>query len=188
MRPGDIYPESGNRLPPIERDTLDAAGQGLYDEVAGDTRSLVRLKGPAGISLHSPRLYALSRKVNRFLRFESGLDARLRELMILVTAREMGADFEWHAHERLAQTEGLEPKIIDIVRRRKPVRGIGDKEAAIIKLGREAIGKGRVRRSTYAKAIELFGDEALVNLVQLMGLYAATAISLTVFAQQLPDE
>jgi len=67
------------------------------------------------------------------------------------------------------------------------VRGIGEKEAAIIKLGREAIGKHRVRRSTYAKAIELFGAETLVNLVALMGSYAATAMSLAVFAQQLPD-
>jgi 4-carboxymuconolactone decarboxylase len=187
MRPGDIYPDSGNRLPPVERETLDPAGQALYDTVAGDARSLVKLRGPAGINLNSPRFYALNRKASQFLRFESGLDTRLRELMILVTAREMDATFEWHAHESVARSEGLEDEIIDIVRRRKRVGGIGDKEAAIIRLGREAIGKHRVRRSTYAKAIELFGAETLVNLVTLMGNYAATAISLSVFAQQLPD-
>jgi 4-carboxymuconolactone decarboxylase len=187
MRLGDVYPESGSRLPPVERDALDAAGQALYDEVAGDTRSLVGFKGPAGIMLHSPRLYAINRRVNQFLRFESGLDVRLRELMILVAAREMDSHFEWHAHEIVAKREGLEDELIDIVRHRKGVRGIGEKEAAIIKLGREAIGRHRVRRSTYAKAIELFGAETLVNLVALMGSYAATAMSLAVFAQQLPD-
>jgi 4-carboxymuconolactone decarboxylase len=171
----------------VERDALDAAGQALYDEVAGDTRSLVGFKGPAGIMLHSPRLYAINRRVNQFLRFESGLDVRLRELMILVAAREMDSHFEWHAHEIVAKREGLEDELIDIVRHRKGVRGIGEKEAAIIKLGREAIGRHRVRRSTYAKAIELFGAETLVNLVALMGSYAATAMSLAVFAQQLPD-
>jgi 4-carboxymuconolactone decarboxylase len=187
MRLGDVYPESGNRLPPVEREALDADGQALYDEVAGDSRSLVGFKGPAGITLHSPRLYAMSRRVNQFLRFESGLDVRLRELMILVAAREMDSHFEWHAHEIVAKGEGLEDELIDIVRKRKRVRGIGEKEAAIIKLGREAIGKHRVRRSTYAAAIELFGAETLVNLVALMGSYAATAMSLAVFAQQLPD-
>jgi 4-carboxymuconolactone decarboxylase len=187
MRSGDVYPESGSRLPPVERDGLDAAGQALYDEVAGDSRSLVGFKGPAGIMLHSPRLYAINRRVNQFLRFESGLDVRLRELMILVAAREMDSHFEWHAHEIVAKREGLEDELIDIVRNRKRVRGIGEKEAAIIKLGREAIGRHRVRRSTYAKAIELFGAETLVNLVALMGSYAATAMSLAVFAQQLPD-
>ena len=73
------------------------------------------------------------------------------------------------------------------MRHRKRVRGLGDKEAVIIKLGREAIGKHRVRRATYAKAIELFGAETLVNLMSLMGQYAATAMLLSVFAQQLPD-
>jgi len=187
MRSGDVYPESGSRLPPVERESLDPAGQALYDEVAGDTRSLVGFKGPAGIMLHSPRLYAINRRVNQFLRFESGLDVRLRELMILVAAREMDSHFEWHAHEIVAKREGLEDELIDIVRHRKRVRGVGEKEAAIIKLGREAIGRHRVRRSTYAKAIELFGAETLVNLVALMGSYAATAMSLAVFAQQLPD-
>jgi 4-carboxymuconolactone decarboxylase len=187
MRSGDIFPGSGSRLPAVDRDQLDPAGQGLYDEVAADTRSLVGFRGPAGIGLHSPQLYQLHRKVNQFLRFGSGLDARLRELMILVAAREMDSQFEWHAHETAAKREGLEDEIIDIVRKRKRVRGLGDKETAIIKLGREALGKHRVKRATYAKAIELFGAETLVNLTALIGAYATTAITLTVFAQQLPD-
>jgi 4-carboxymuconolactone decarboxylase len=187
MRSGDIFPGSGSRLPAVDRDQLDPVGQGLYDEVAADTRSLVGFRGPAGIGLHSPQLYALHRKVNQFLRFGSGLDARLRELMILVAAREMDSQFEWHAHEAAAKREGLEDEIIDIVRKRKRVRGIGEKETAIIKLGREALGKHRVKRSTYANAIELFGAETLVNLTALIGAYATTAITLSVFAQQLPD-
>lgn len=187
MRLGDVHPDSGNRLAPVDREQLDGPGQALYDEVAGDSRSLVGFRGPAGIMLHSPRLYALNRPVNQYLRFESGLDVRLRELMILVAAREMDSHFEWHAHEIAAKREGLEDEIIEIVRKRKRVRGLGEREAAIIKLGREALGKHRVRRSTYARAIELFGDETLVNLVALMGNYAATALALAVFAQQLPD-
>lgn len=187
MRPGDIVPESGNRLAPVERETLDPDARAFYDEVAADARTIAGLRGPAGISLHSPRLYVRSRKANQYLRYECGLDARLRELTILVVAREMDAHFEWHAHETVAKKEGLEAGIIDIVRHRKPVRGLGDKETAIIKLGREAFGRHRVRRSTYADAFELFGAEMLVNITALMGSYASTAILLAVFGQQLPD-
>ena len=186
-RPGDIYPESGNRLPPLDRAALDPAGQAIYDEVVADPRSLAGLRGPAGISMRSPRYYALHRKANQMLRFESGLEPRLRELAILVTARECDSAFEWHAHDQHAQREGLEREIIEIVRKRKGVGGLKPEEAAIIKLGREAFGKHRVRRSTYAAAVQLFGVEALVNLVALMGGYSATAALLAVFAQQLPE-
>jgi 4-carboxymuconolactone decarboxylase len=187
MRPGDIFPESGSRLPPIERESLDADGQALYDSVANDPRSLAGFRGPAGIVMRSPRVYAAHHKLNQMLRFDIGLDVRLRELAILVTAREMDSHFEWYQHEINARREGLEDEIIDIVRKRKRVRGLGAKETAIIKLGREALGKHRVRRSTYAAAAELFGTETLINLVMLMGAYASTATTLAVFAQQLPD-
>jgi 4-carboxymuconolactone decarboxylase len=187
VRAGDVYPESGNRLPLVQRAELSSDGQALYDEHAADGRSLAGFRGPAGVLLRSPRYYRLHRPLNQFLRFESGLDARLRELAILVTAREVDARFEWHAHESAARREGLEDEIIEIVRRRKRVRGIGGKEAAIIKLGREALGRHRVRRSTFAQALELFGAETLVNLVALMGEYASTAATLAVFGQQLPD-
>ena len=186
-RPGDVFAESGSRLPPVRRESLDAEGQALYDGIAGDPRSLRGLRGPAGISLNSPELYRRSRAYSHYLRFESGLDERLRELAILVTAREMDSHFEWHAHEAEGKRVGLDDAIIDIVRKRKRVRGIGAKEAAIITLGREAFRKHRVRRSTYATAIELFGAQTLVNIVSLMGEYSATALKLAVFAQQLPE-
>lgn len=187
QRPGDVFPESGSRLPRVQRDALDAASQELYDGIMSDPRSLRGLRGPAGISLNSPQLYRRSREHSQYLRFESGLDERLRELAILVTAREMDSHFEWHAHEAEGKRLGLGDEVIDIVRKRKRVHGVGAKEAAIIALGREAFRKHRVRRSTYATAIELFGAQTLVNLVSLMGEYAATALKLHVFAQQLPE-
>jgi 4-carboxymuconolactone decarboxylase len=184
--PGDIYPDSRNRLPLVDRDRLDDAGNALYDSIVNDPHSLAGLQGPGGIKLHAARFYAIQKGVNRFLRFDAGLDRRLAELMILVTAREMDAAFEWNAHEAQALREGLEQHVIDIVRKRGSVRGLGPSERTIVRLGREAIGKHRVRRKTYAAAIDLFGAEMLVHVVALMGEYAAAAILLAVFAQQLP--
>jgi len=185
-RTGDIDPASRNRLPLPVREQFDDAGKALYDSIVGDTRSLAGLQGPGGIKLHAARFYAIQKGVNRFLRFDAGLDRRLAELMILVTAREMDSAFEWNAHEAEALRMGLEQPIIDIVRRRGALRGLDAAERAIIKLGREAIGKHRVRRKTYAAALELFGPEMLVHFTTLMGEYASAAILLAVFAQQLP--
>ena len=110
---------------------------------------------------------------------------RLSELAILVTARELDQQFEWTAHEPAALKAGLEPAIIDIVKYRKPIAGMGEKEAAIIQLGREAVGKRKVSSDTFARALKLFGRESLVNLVALMGQYSATAVLLNTFDQHV---
>ena len=108
------------------------------------------------------------------------------ELTILVSAREMDSQFEWTAHELAGLKAGLEQTIIDIVKYRKPITGVGEKEAAIIQLGREALGKHNVGSDTFARALKLFGKQGLVNVVTLMSHYAATAALLTTFYQQLP--
>ncbi len=179
--PDDVYPDSRNRLPLIQRDDMDEQGQKAYDSAVSNPRSLAGLQGPAGIRLHSAR----SRE-SEYLRYESDLGRRLTELAILVTAREMDQQFEWTVHEGVALQEGLEPAIIDVVRLRQPLTGLGEKETAIIQLGREVFRNHRLSPDTFARALQLFGNKTLVDLVSLMGNYASTAVLLTTFDQQLP--
>jgi len=42
-----------------------------------------------------------------------------------------------------------------------------------------------VSPDTFARALKLFGDKGIVDLVSLMGEYSATAALLTTFDQQL---
>lgn len=183
--PQDVYPDSLSRLPLVKRESMDEAGKKTYDETAGDPRSLVGLQGPGGIRLHSPRLAEMARPANQYLRFDTKLGRRLSELAILVTAREMNQQFEWTQHEPTALKAGLEQGTIDVVKYRKPVAGLGEKEASIITLGREVFQKHTVSSGTFAKALQLFGDEALVDLVSLMGNYASTGVFLDAFDQHL---
>jgi 4-carboxymuconolactone decarboxylase len=123
--------------------------------------------------------------VNDYLRHKSGLDPRLVELAILVTARESDGEYEWTAHEPQGLKAGLSPEIIDIVRNRKPTSGLAEKDAVIIDLGRETIGKHHASSETAARALNLFGKQELVNIVSLMGDYASTAILLNAFDQHV---
>ena len=152
------------------------------------SRTLVGLRGPSGIWLHSPALGERVRAVNQYLRFETALSRRLTELAILVTARELDNQFEWTAHEPAALAEGLSQEIIDVVKYRRPATGLGAEESVIIAFGREALRERKVRSETFAHAVELFGYEGVVNLAALMGNYAATAIMLNAVDQQLHPE
>ncbi|MGH7034477.1 MAG: carboxymuconolactone decarboxylase family protein [Stellaceae bacterium] len=186
MTPDDIDPHSGCRLPLPKREDLDDAGKRIYDQATDPKGGTIRgLKGPAGIQLHSPALAALVRPVNRYLRYESGLGGRVRELAILVTARECASRFEWAAHEPEALKEGLSQAIIDVVKYRKPATGLDGKDAIIIELGRELFRTKQLGSSTYAHALTQFGARGLVDIVELMGNYAGTALLLAAFDMQL---
>lgn len=184
--PTDIDPDSGCRLPLPRREELTPEGQATYDRLTSTSaRNLRGLRGPGGIQLHSPELSRVSRPLNHYLRFESGLGGRLRELVILVTAREHDSQFEWAAHEAEALREGLSPELIDIVRYRRDLDGVTEADAVVIALGREMFGARQVSSATFARALARFGRRSLVDLVALMGNYAATAALLTAFDMQL---
>ena len=187
--PKDVHPDSLSRLPLLKREELDAQGRKLYDQaVSPDSRTLVGLRGPSGIWLHSPVLAEFLRAANQYLRFETALDRRLTELAILVVARELDNQFEWTAHEPAALREGLDPKIVDVVKRRKPVSRLGKREALIIDFGRELFRKRKLRSQTFARGVELFGQRGVLELAALMGNYAMTAVILDTVDQQLhPD-
>jgi 4-carboxymuconolactone decarboxylase len=108
------------------------------------------------------------------------------ELAILVSAREHDQQYDWTMNELTARKDGLDPTVIDLVRDRKPLTGTGEKEAAIIELGRELFGKHMVAAETYARALKIFGETDLVDLVDLMAEHANDAALLTAFDQRLP--
>jgi 4-carboxymuconolactone decarboxylase len=184
--PKDVSANSLSRLPLLARDELDAQGREHYDEVVGpNSRTLVGLRGPSGIWLHSPRLAASVRAANQYLRFETALSRRLTELAILVTARELDNQFEWTAHEPAALAAGLDPKIVDVVKHRRPVARLGEREALIIGFGRELFRWRKIRSQTFARAVAAFGRRGVLELAALMGNYAMTAAILNTVDQQL---
>jgi len=178
--PKDIYPDTGNRLPAIHREVLDDAGKKLFD-AKGTADSF----GPGSIRLYSLPVEEYSETMNDFLRHKSGIDPRLVELVILVTARESDSAYVWNSHEPQGLKAGLAKESIDAVRYRKSTAGLAEKDAAIIDLGREVLGKHHVASATAARALNLFGKQGLVNIVSLMGDYASTEILLNAFDQHV---
>ncbi|MFC2009807.1 carboxymuconolactone decarboxylase family protein [Chloroflexota bacterium] len=164
---------------------MDDEEKAIYDKFLGDiARILTGLRGPLGINMQNPKLGQMESNLNRYLRLNTGIEARIRELAILTVAREMDSEFEWAAHESEAIKEGLEENIINTIKHRKRVKELDAKEAIIIKLGREIFRKKKVSSDTYALALNIFGRVMLVNIIALMANYTATAVKLRVFNNQ----
>ena len=183
----DIDPGSGCRLPLPDRDQLDDEAKALFDShlKGGAAHSIRGLRGPAGIQLHSPELAKRRRPLGRYLRFESGLPGRIRETAILVTARCCDCQFEWAAHEGEALKEGVPRETIDAIKFERSAADLDATDAVLVELGRQIFRDRKVTSETYDRAIKRFGARQLIDLVALMGNYAATAALLTTFDMQL---
>jgi len=99
-----------NRLPGLTPDRLDPEQRELYDAIARGPRSrgpqhfpLVdadgALLGPFNAMLLAPGLGAALQEVGAAIRFHGTLDARARELAILVVASRWDSAFERSSHE-----------------------------------------------------------------------------------------
>ena len=160
--PADVNPESRNRLA-IPAPAPDPAGG------ASAAADAIRSAGSGAD-----------------VRWDAAAGRPLLELAILITAREHDAPFEWTLHELEALAVGLDPAVIDVVRNREPLDTRGDREATIVRAGREIFGAHRLSPETYRRAVALFGEDGFVDIVTLMGRYAATAARLAAFNQQMP--
>ncbi|MEC7125790.1 MAG: carboxymuconolactone decarboxylase family protein [Pseudomonadota bacterium] len=191
--PDDIPPETMARLPQVSRDSLDAAGQRAFDTyVRPGTGYENGPRGPVAMWLHSPVLAEAIFDVRQRVRYGTKKDQRLTELIILSTAREIDHQYEWSAHEPLAQAAGLEQEIIEVIKYRRnlgglsTIAGLGATERLLIQFTRELVSEEKVRSDTYAQAIEHFGSEGLMDIVGLIGYYNFVAMTLKAFDVQRP--
>ena len=183
----DIDPESRSRLPLKRREDLDEEGKKVYDFLVDpESQTLAGLTGPRGFYLYSPKAGQHLSQANTYLRFESGLDPQVRELAILVIAREMRSQFEWTMHEPVAREVGLEPAAIEVVRDNKSPQNLTERNALIIRFGRELVREPKLSSETFSQVAQVFGEEELVTLTLLMGNYMRTALLLRAVDMQLP--
>jgi len=186
--PPDILPETGCRLPAPGRDDLDDDGKAAYDRLANfEDGALFGLRGPTAMSLHSPGVSKYQTALNNYLRFQAGFAPAVRELAILVAAREMDSRFEWAAHEAEAVAEGVPGDVIDAVRHRRPTDGLAEEYALIIEFGRQALTDRRVSPEMFAQLNAAYGTRGVTDLAFLIGNYVSLAVFIATIDAQVPD-
>ncbi|MGI9387753.1 MAG: carboxymuconolactone decarboxylase family protein, partial [Methyloligellaceae bacterium] len=142
--------------------------------------------GPFNAFLYAPEIGDAAQSLGELLRFHGVLAGRLRELAILTVAAHWRAQYEWWAHAKIARVEGLENGIIEAVKMGHAVAG--DDGAEIVHLFVSELLKDRnVSDRTFQAVKAELGDEALVELVVLVGYYGLIAATLNVFQVPLPE-
>jgi 4-carboxymuconolactone decarboxylase len=143
--------------------------------------------GPWIALLRSPELMRRTRGLSDYLRFESPVPGWLRELVILMTARQWGQSYEWNAHYAIAIDEGLSPDIAQAIAEGRRPQGMVREEEILYELCLELQRNHSVSDTTYERAVERFGEQGVVEVVSLMGYYTMISMILNTSRAPLPD-
>jgi 4-carboxymuconolactone decarboxylase len=171
--PADLDADSRARLPYLQRKDMNERAQKIYDTLPGKSPEGV-LKGPLAFAAYNPAVAGALFDLHNAAVGEGTLDAHVRELAILVACRETNYNLEWNGHEASGLKAGVDPKVIDIVRRNQALTGIDEKDAVVIRFGRQMLHDGKMDSATFAKAIELFGRRGAMDMVAVMSTYAVS--------------
>ena len=174
-----------DRMPAIPTEAMTAAQRDAAAEISNGPRGGV--VGPFAAALRSPECMRRLQLFGAYLRYDSRIPARLREIAILLTARRWRQDYEWLTHEPLARAAGVPPAMIDAIRTGTVPPSLPGDEAVIFELCAVLFVDGRVPDALYARALDLLGEAGVIDLVSAVGYYSTLAMIMNVARTALPS-
>jgi len=134
------------------------------------------LQGPFTMFLHAPELAARVAHLGAYVRFEGGLDMRVRVLAAMTVARELEAAYVWGAQTGSARRQSVPESTIAAIRERH-TRGVPPEDAQIIDATRQLLREHRVDDATAAALRRRLGDPGFIELTGSIGYYALLAMT-----------
>ncbi len=180
----------------ISVENLTAEQRVVYDAIrsgprakAGVTTATVPgpLGGPFNAMLRSPGIGNIVQALGGEIRYKSTLPNKLNELAIIVTARYWTANYEWHAHCKLALDAGLDPaKAKDVAENRRPAN-MDEDEAIVYDFSHELHETKGVSDANFKRVVDRFGERGAFDLIAVNGYYSLVSMILNVDKTPLPE-
>ena len=168
--PADLDAQSRARLPYLKSSEVDAKGKKVVD-IFGKSGTV---SGPLAFATYNPAVGQALLDLHDAAVTDGTLDAHTRELAILVACRATNYNLEWNGHEASGVRAGIDAKVIDVVRNNGPLNGVNEKDAAVIRFGRQLLNDKKVDSATFAKVVELWGKRGAMDMVAVMNTYAVS--------------
>jgi alkylhydroperoxidase family enzyme len=173
------------RLPPLPRDRWDdevevalraAVPDSVADKFLSTGDDAMRL--PNGISsvLYHPRLAAKFLNYNALLLREQVLTHRQRELMVLRVAWRTRSEYEWLQHVRLSQRYEVTHEECEAIAAGADGGSWSPLEADLLRATDQLLDAYKIDDDTWARLAAELSEDALVELVFVVGTYANLAM------------
>jgi len=174
-----------DRLPPLDDDALTPEQEAAKNAILAGARGV--FQGPFIPLLRNPGLLARVEQLGAYLRYESQLPARVREFVILIIARRYTQQVEWAIHQPIALREGVSPLTVAAIAEGRRPELMPDDEAAAWDFSVELEAYKTVSDTTYARAIRLFGEAGMLDLVAIAGYYGLLGMVMNTARTAAPE-
>jgi 4-carboxymuconolactone decarboxylase len=166
------------RMPPLPAAKMtDAQRKAAEEMIAGPRKGV---KGPFVPLLRSPELMDRLQKVGEYLRFQSSLDQRISELVMLVVSREWTQQFEWFVHVPLGRKAGIsEDTLAALADGRRP-SGMSEDEQVAYDFCEELLRNKGVSETTYRRAVVRFGENGVIDMLGVAGYFTTVSMIMNV--------
>ena len=166
------------RLPSITgKDQVAAKDHAVFDSIVASRGAV---QGPFTMFLHAPELAGRLAHLGAYVRFEGGLDMRVRVLAAMTVAREFEAMYVWGAQTGGARRQGVPEATITAIRDNAALTGIAPEDAQIIEFTRTLLHRHRIPEAMFAAMQKRFGNDELVQLTSAIGYYAFLCMTVNV--------
>jgi 4-carboxymuconolactone decarboxylase len=173
-----------SRLPAVSREALSPEDQAVWDRIAA-VRTGVR--GPFGVLMQVPALADRVAALEDYFRFNASLPAADRELVIMATAREMGARYPWTRHEARGRQVGTRVEAIEAVRANGALEGLTSRERLFVEIVRALLRTRALSDELFDRGLAELGRQQLLETVALTGHYSLIGLVVNAFEVAPPD-
>ncbi len=173
-----------DRLPPIPADKQTPEQQKASEAFRANRKQDVF--GPF-VPLHrSPEVMLRAMAMGDFLRYRTVFPTRLNELIILITSRHFTQQYEWYVHQPIALKEGLDRGVVDAIADGRRPSGMAPDEELIYEFCTELLRNNSVSDATYARAVQRFGEQGMIEMVGVVGYYTFQSMVLNTARTPVP--
>ncbi len=101
------------RVPYATRETMDAAGQAIWDDIETSRGGVARNYAAL---LNNPQASAAFIGLGTYARYDNPMDPRIKALAVLTAAREACGHYVWTVNQPAAKEAGLSDEVIAAIR------------------------------------------------------------------------
>ncbi len=173
------------RVPELHESDRSDRQRKIAHEIAGARAGV--LGGPFLIWLNVPDIAEPVNALSDRLRKNSKLEKRLVELLVLVIAHDWNAAYAWTMHAHQAAAAGLDPAIVEAIRTGAEPTFEHDDERTVYDIFTQLTRSKSLAEGLYARGLEIFGLDLMIELVTTAGLYTMISMMLVAFDVPAPE-